>query len=157
MHSSNSKVARKPVEQLNEMLRIQRLEPIIPRMTSQQLHYEEQQIQKEMELTQQEDDRQVRLYQQQESEEELEHQHDPLMEQQLLSMTNNWTFGEGESSSYDSDEPRDVARQHTQAEIAYGFTPSVDDSSSEEEPDNQEGRIKQLLRYQEIDMLQDKQ
>ncbi|KAF5520491.1 hypothetical protein CGCA056_v008653 [Colletotrichum aenigma] len=32
-------------------------------------------------------------------------------------------------------------------EIAYRFTPSVDDSSSEEEPDDQEGRIKQLLRY----------
>ncbi|KAF5519208.1 Retrotransposon-derived protein PEG10 [Colletotrichum aenigma] len=157
MHSSNSKVARKPVEQLNEMLRIQRLEPIIPRMTRQQLHYEEQQIQKEMELIQQEDDRQVRLYQQQESEEEPEHQHDPLMEQQLLSMTNNWTFGEEESSSYDSDKPRDVARQRAQTEMTYGFTPSMDDSSSEEEPDDQEGRIKQLLRYQKIDMLQDKQ
>ncbi|KAF5502321.1 Retrotransposon-derived protein PEG10 [Colletotrichum aenigma] len=156
MHSSNSKVARKPVEQLNEMLRIQRLEPITSRMTSQQLHHEKQQIQKEMELIQQEDDRQVRLYQQQESEEEPEHQHDPLMEQQLLSMTNNWTFGEGESSSYDSDEPRDVARQRAQTEITYGFTPSVDDSSSEE-PDDQEGRTKQLLRYQEIDTLQDKQ
>ncbi|KAF4474589.1 Retrotransposon-derived protein PEG10 [Colletotrichum fructicola Nara gc5] len=134
MHSSNSRVARKPVEQLNEMLRIQRLEPI----------------------TSHEDTRQTRL-RQQESEEEPEHQHDPLTEQQLLSMTSNWTFGEGESSPYDSDEPRDVAQQRTQTEITYGFTPSVDDSSSEEEPDDQENRIKQLLKHQEIDMLQDKQ
>lgn len=68
-----------------------------------------------------------------ESGEEPEHQHDPLTEQQLLSITSNWTFGEGESSPYDSDEPRNVARQRAQAEIAYGFTPSVDDSSSREE------------------------
>ncbi|KAF4419975.1 hypothetical protein CFRS1_v015661 [Colletotrichum fructicola] len=72
-------------------------------------------------------------------------------------MTSNWTFGEGESSPYDSDEPRDVAQQRAQTEITYGFTPSVDDSSSEEEPDDQENRIKQLLKHQEIDMLQDKQ
>ncbi|KAF5528362.1 hypothetical protein CGCA056_v000112 [Colletotrichum aenigma] len=52
-------------------------------------------------------------------------------------MTSNWTFGEGEK-------------------ITYGFTPSMDDSSSEEGPDDQEDRIKQLLKYQEINMLQDK-
>ncbi|KAK2760128.1 hypothetical protein CKAH01_16572 [Colletotrichum kahawae] len=73
-----------------------------------------------------------------ESDEEPEHQHDPLTEQKLFSLTSNWTFNEGESSPYDLDEPRDVARQRAQAEIAYRFTPSVDDTSSEEESDDEE-------------------
>ncbi|KAJ0357606.1 hypothetical protein COL26b_014522, partial [Colletotrichum chrysophilum] len=79
-----------------------------------------------------------------------------MEEQRLLDLTSNWTFGEGESSQYDSDEPRDVARQRAQAEIAYGFTPSVDDTSSEEESDNEE-ETRQLLRYQTIDMKHNEQ
>ncbi|KAF5522614.1 hypothetical protein CGCA056_v006654 [Colletotrichum aenigma] len=42
-------------------------------------------------------------------------------------------------------------------EIAYRFTPNIDDFSSKEDSDDQEDRIKQLLKYQEIDMLQDRQ
>ncbi|KAF5520729.1 hypothetical protein CGCA056_v008826 [Colletotrichum aenigma] len=53
-------------------------------------------------------------------------------------MTSDWIFGEGEK-------------------ITCRFTPSIDNSSSEEDSDDQEDRIKQLLKYQEIDMLQDKQ
>ncbi|KAH9226107.1 hypothetical protein K456DRAFT_59011, partial [Colletotrichum gloeosporioides 23] len=79
-----------------------------------------------------------------ESDEEPDHQHDPIEEQQLLDLMSNWTFGEEESSQYDSEEPRDVARQHAQAEIAHGFTPSVDDTSSEEGSDNEE-ETRQLL------------
>ncbi|KAL0942645.1 uncharacterized protein CTRU02_200531 [Colletotrichum truncatum] len=77
------------------------------------------------------------------SDKEPEYQHDPLTEQQILSLTSNWTFGEGEDLPYDSDEPRDVARQRAQTEIAYRLTPSVDDTSSEEEPekDNTPERI----------------
>ncbi|KAJ0357235.1 hypothetical protein COL26b_014529, partial [Colletotrichum chrysophilum] len=79
-----------------------------------------------------------------------------MEEQRLLDLTSNWTFGEGESSQYDSDEPRDVARQRAQADIAYGFTPSMDDTSSEEESDNEE-ETRQLLRYQPIDMKHNEQ
>ncbi|KAJ0381766.1 hypothetical protein COL922a_013881, partial [Colletotrichum nupharicola] len=91
-----------------------------------------------------------------ESNEEPDHQYDPMEEQRLLNLTSNWTFGEEESSLYDSDEPRDVARQRAQAEIAYGFTPSVDDTSSEEVSDNEE-EAQQLLQYQIVDMKRDEQ
>ncbi|KAF5528601.1 Transposon Tf2-6 polyprotein [Colletotrichum aenigma] len=40
-------------------------------------------------------------------------------------MTNNWTFREGESSSYNSDEPRNVIQQRAQTEITYRFTPNL--------------------------------
>ncbi|KAK1837347.1 hypothetical protein CCHR01_20032, partial [Colletotrichum chrysophilum] len=98
---ANSKMTRTNVEQLDEKLRVQQLVPA------------------RIEQISQEFDEQV----EEESDEEPDHQHDPMEEQRLLDLTSNWTFGEGESSQYDSDEPRDVARQRAQAEIAYGFTP----------------------------------
>ncbi|KAH9228804.1 hypothetical protein K456DRAFT_57100, partial [Colletotrichum gloeosporioides 23] len=90
-YKSNSKMARKTVEQLDEMLRIQQL-----------------------------------------------------------------TFGEGESSPYDSNKSHDVARQHAQAEIAYRFTPSVDNTSSKEESNSKE-ETQQLLQYQTINITHDEQ
>ncbi|KAF5507539.1 hypothetical protein CGCA056_v013659 [Colletotrichum aenigma] len=54
-----------------------------------------------------------------------------------------------EQACKNQDLEKEVAtlRAAANTEITYRFTPSVDDSSSEEEPDDQEGRIKQLLRY----------
>ncbi|KAJ0329345.1 hypothetical protein KNSL1_013806, partial [Colletotrichum chrysophilum] len=136
---ANSKMARETVEQLDEMLRIQQLGPASSSTALQSAH--EQELDEQVE---------------EESDEEPDHQHDPMEEQRLLNLTSNWTFGEGESSQYDSEEPRDVARQRAQAEIAYGFTPSVDDTSSEEESDDEE-ETRQLLRYQTIDMKHNEQ
>ncbi|KAK2732844.1 hypothetical protein CKAH01_19028 [Colletotrichum kahawae] len=137
---ASSKLVRKTTEQLNEMLQVQQLEPIstlTPQATTTRGQELEEQVKEE-------------------SDEEPEHQHDPLTEQKLFSLTSNWTFNEGESSPYDSDEPRDVARQRAQAEIAYRFTPSVDDTSSEEESDDEE-ETQQLVRYQTVDMNHDDQ
>ncbi|KAF0314993.1 hypothetical protein GQ607_017775, partial [Colletotrichum asianum] len=92
IHHSNSKIARKPTEQLNEILQVQQ-----------------------------------------------------------------FTFREGESSPYNSDKPHNVTQQHAQTETTFRFTPNIDNSSSEEESNNQGDRIKQLLKYQEINILQDKQ
>ncbi|KAJ0302136.1 hypothetical protein Brms1b_012140, partial [Colletotrichum noveboracense] len=92
-----------------------------------------------------------------ESDEERDHRHDPLEEQQLLNLISSWTFGEGESSPYDSDKPRDVARQHAQAEITYRFTPSVDDTSSEEELKDKLEEIKAKIKTHVIAPLSDEQ
>ncbi|KAK1837809.1 hypothetical protein CCHR01_19570 [Colletotrichum chrysophilum] len=125
MQTSNSKIARKPKEQLNEMLRVQRFEPI------------------------------------EESDEEPDHQYDPLEEQRLLTLTSSWDFGEPESGfdsdgiPYESDSPTDVANwnaRHYNEPI-----PGINDSSSEEDLEDQGSKIKQLLKYQEVNMLQDEQ
>ncbi|KAH0420201.1 hypothetical protein CcaCcLH18_14137 [Colletotrichum camelliae] len=141
---ANSKIVRKTTKQLDEMLRVQQLNNVDPNP----IRYD-----KKTQRTIQELEEPVK----EESDEEPEHQHDPLTEQQILSLTSNWTVGEGESSPYDSDEPRDAIRRRAQTEITYGLTPSTDDSSSEEESDDQEDRFEQFLKYQEINMLEDKQ
>ncbi|KAL0936180.1 uncharacterized protein CTRU02_208395 [Colletotrichum truncatum] len=142
---ANSKMIRKTTEQLDGRLRVQQLEPAgssAPRITLRQATYDnpmgydketrqrirdsEAQVQREM--------NRIREFENKEdSDKEPEYQHDPLTKQQILSLTSNWTFGEGEDLPYDSDEPQ----------IAYGLTPSVDDTSSEEEPekDNTPERI----------------
>ncbi|KAJ0267450.1 hypothetical protein COL940_014356 [Colletotrichum noveboracense] len=107
--------------QLDEMLRIQQLVPASS--STAPWSTREQELEKQIK---------------EESDEEPDYQHDPMEKQRLLDLTSNWTFGEGESLPYDSDEPYDVARQRAQAEIAYRFTPSVDDTSSKEESNNEE-------------------
>ncbi|KAK2763606.1 reverse transcriptase domain protein [Colletotrichum kahawae] len=127
---ANSKLVRKTTEQLDELLRVQQLEPIstpAPRVTNPRGNPTR------IEQLNQELEEQVK----EESDEEPEHQHDPLTEQQLLSLTSNWTFNEGEK-------------------IAYGFTPSVDDTSSEEESDDEE-ETRRLVRYQTVDTNRDDQ
>ncbi|KAJ0267423.1 hypothetical protein COL940_014382 [Colletotrichum noveboracense] len=138
-YRSNSKMARKTVEQLDEMLRIQQLVPASSSMAPWSTH--KQELEKQIK---------------EESDEEPDYQQNPIEKQQLLDLTSNWTFGEGESSPYDSDESHDVARQRAQAEIAYGFTPSVDDTSSEEESNSKE-ETQQLLQYQTINITHNKQ
>ncbi|KAJ0267373.1 hypothetical protein COL940_014417 [Colletotrichum noveboracense] len=132
-------MARKTVEQLDEMLRIQQLVPASSSMAP-------------WSTRKQELEKQIK----EESDEEPDYQQDPMEKQRLLDLTSNWTFGEGESSPYNSDESRDVARQRAQAEIAYGFTPSVDNTSSKEESNSKE-ETQQLLQYQTIDMTHNKQ
>ncbi|KAL0939853.1 uncharacterized protein CTRU02_206463 [Colletotrichum truncatum] len=79
------------------------------------------------------------------SDKEPEYQHDPLTEQQILR----------EDSPYDSDEPRDVACQRAQTEIAYGLTPSVDDTSSEEEPEKD--NTPERIAHKQVNQHNDKQ
>ncbi|KAF4776451.1 hypothetical protein HER10_EVM0006305 [Colletotrichum scovillei] len=54
--------------------------------------------------------------------------------------------------TYDSDEPRDVARRRAQTEIDHGFYPSVDDTSSDEEPE--EPRCKNIDPYEDDQTVQ---
>ncbi|KAJ0350427.1 hypothetical protein COL922a_014789 [Colletotrichum nupharicola] len=61
-----------------------------------------------------------------------------MEEQRLLDLTSNWTFGEGEK-------------------IAYGFTPSVDDTSSEEEPEDELEETKAKVKTCLIAPLSDEQ
>ncbi|KAK2731277.1 hypothetical protein CKAH01_19070, partial [Colletotrichum kahawae] len=89
-----------------------------------------------------------------------EHQHDPLEEQRLLSLTSNWNFGEPESGfdsdgiPYDSNSPADIANWN--ARHYNGPIPGISDTSSEEETDKEE-EARQLIQYQEIDISSDNQ
>ncbi|EQB43072.1 hypothetical protein CGLO_18341 [Colletotrichum gloeosporioides Cg-14] len=151
MHTSNSKIQRKTREQLDEMLRIQQLQPIpgsTPKTTNNQGQTNYELLNRTTRTTPEEQTRE-------ESDDEPDHQYDPLEEQRLFELTNNWTFGEEEGSPYDSDEPRDVARQRAQAEIAYGLTPSVDDTSSEEESEKDD--TPERIAHKQINPYNDEQ
>ncbi|KAF5502802.1 hypothetical protein CGCA056_v014640 [Colletotrichum aenigma] len=111
------------------MLRVQQLEPVgspTPRVTNtprQTTHdnpmgynQETRQRIKDSEARIQYETNRIKEFEtKEESDEEPEHQYDPLEEQQLLRLTSGWNFGEPESSfdsdgiPYDSNSPADVA------------------------------------------------
>ncbi|KAK2770932.1 hypothetical protein CKAH01_14599 [Colletotrichum kahawae] len=134
---ANSKLVRKTTKQLDKLLRVQQLEPTRGNPTrTKQINQELKEQVKE------------------ESNEEPEHQHNPLEEQQLLSLTSKSGF-DSDGIPYDSDSPTDVALRN--ARHYDGPIPGIDDTSSDEDAGSDTERINKLLQYQEIDMQEDDQ